>query len=177
MQLKFGSLCRNQGEDLGKLWGLAVEPRERLFLRALVERPQAEPLVRAKVPFANILRADDDQVVLDLSAADLERMPSHEPEDDDDGRRGRRRRRGDEVVERILTERTRVHCRDGEVGRLVGLGLDERSGDIEDIAVELGGMTERTVRVKIQDVDQFEDMRLELSVDRDDLAELSDGKI
>lgn len=178
MHLKFGTLCRSRGEELGTLWGLAIEPRERLFLRAILERPQADPLVRVKVPFASLARADDEQVVLELSAAELDRMPAHESDDGDDAsRRSRRRRRGDEVLEKVLTARTRVHCRDGEAGPLVGLGLDERSGDIEDIALEVGATTPRVIRVKVQDVEQIEDGRIELGLNRDDLAELSDGKL
>ena len=175
MLLKLDSSCRYGSEEVGTLWGVAIEPRERLFLRAIVERPQARPLVRVKVPFTNILRAGADQVVLDLDAGALEAMPTHHQHSGEDGRRSRRRRGGDEVMEKILTRATRVHCRDGEAGHLVQLSVDDRTGDVEEIGFELGALIPRVVNVPVSDIDEVEDSRIMLGLDRDALADLSDG--
>ena len=177
MQLKFGTMCRHRGEELGTLWGVAVEPRERLLLRIIIERPQAEPLVRVKVPFASIARADADQLVLTISAAQLEGLPAIVRESGEEGPRSRRRRRGDGVLEKILTRQTRVHCRDGEAGPLSSITIDERSGDVEEFAFEFGALTERLVTVEAKTVDDLDELRVNLKLERDDLAELSDGHL
>jgi hypothetical protein len=176
MELKFGTLCRSGGEDLGVLWGLCVEPRERLLLRAVVEKPQAEPLQRAKVPFGNIDRADSDQVVLGMSSAELARMPLVETVTTEEGRKPRRRRRGDEVLERLLTATTPVYCRDGEAGPLRSITVDARSGDLEEISFEVGATTPRIVTLPLRDVEDFEEGRITLKIDRDDLAQLTDRR-
>ena len=162
---------------MGTLWGVAVEPRERLLLRVIIERPQAKPLVRVKVPFASIARADVDQLVLGITAAQLEGLPALMQESGEEGRRARRRRRGDEVLEKLLTRQTQVFCRDGEAGTLSGITVDDRSGDVEEFSFEVGAMTERIVTVKTADVDEFEDGRLNLKLERDDLEQLSDGRL
>jgi hypothetical protein len=177
MQVKFGVMCRSGGEEVGTLWGVSIEPRERLLLRIIIERPQADPLVRVKVPFASIARADADQLVLSISADQLEGLPAMVQESGDEGRRARRRRRGDEVLEKILTRQTPVFCRDGEAGPLSGVSVDERSGDVEEITFSVGVMTERLVSVRTGDIDDFDDGRLNIKLERDDLDQLSDGRL
>lgn len=177
MQLKFGTLCRSRGEEVGTLWGVSIEPRERLLLRVIIERPQAHPLVRVKVPFASIARADADQLVLAVSAAQLEGLPALVRESGEDARRARRRRRGDEVLEKVLTRQTQVFCRDGEAGVLSGISVDDRSGDVEELFFEVGAMTERTVTVRCSELEDFEDGRLNLKLERDDLEQFSDGRL
>lgn len=172
MLLKIGAPCRSRGEHLGSLWGLTVEPREKLLLRAIVERPEADPLVRVKVPFGRIDRADADQVVMMATPADLESLPTHDAASEAAARRSsRRRRRGDEVVERILTGDTPVHCRDGEVGRLMAITVDARSGDLEDLSFEFGAVETRELVVSIGQVDEITDERINLTLERDELAE------
>ncbi|MEM7248507.1 MAG: hypothetical protein AAF533_24455 [Acidobacteriota bacterium] len=170
MLLKFGTNCRGGEHELGTLWGVTVEPKERLFLRAVVEQPQADPLVRAKVPFGRVDRANDEQVVLSCSPEELGTMPRHdEPAADAQRKRSRRRRRGEEIDERVLTKTTKVVCRDGEVGQLMSITVDARSGDLEDLSFEGGVTTPREVVVPASMATEWSEETVQLDCSRDDL--------
>ena len=172
MLLKFGTPCRSRGELLGTLWGVTVEPGERLLLRLVVEEPQAEPLVRVRVPFSRIEHADGDQVALSMTAAEVRACPHHETESLRGGRRKPgRRRRGEEPPERLLTARARVLCRDDEVGQLVALTVDSRTGDIEDLGFPFGVPITREVVVAASHVEEIRDDRVVLKISMDDLGE------
>ena len=168
MLLRFGAACRSRGQRLGTVWGACLEPSEKILLRLVVEEPQAEPLVRVKVPFNRIQTADSEQVALDISAEDFRACPPHGPAGDA-GRRVSRRRRGDEPVERVLTARTRLHCRDGEVGTLVALGLDPRSGDLLDVSVAFGMPLTRELVIGAEHVEEIRDDHVVLGIHRDEL--------
>jgi sporulation protein YlmC with PRC-barrel domain len=171
--LKFGSACRSRGEHLGTLWGITVEPAEKLVLRVVVEEPQAEPLVRLKVPFSRVEQADADQLLVGLSVREFKAQQPHET----DQARARkkavgRRRRGDEPVERVLTARTRVACREGDVGALAGVQVDARTGDIEGLAVPIGVPLTREVVVPASHVEDIRDERIQLRLGMNDLQDL-----
>src|SRR6185295_15990573 len=128
MLLKFGSPCRSRGERLGGLCGAWVEPVDRLLLALVVEEPQASPLVRVRVPFGRVDAADADQVVLGLSVAEFKASAPRASAGTHRPRGQSRRQAGADVAERLLTTATRIHCRDGEVGKLVALSADSRTG-------------------------------------------------
>ena len=169
MLLRFGATCRSRGQRLGTLWGACFEPSEKLLLRVIVEEPQAEPLVRVKVPFSKLLAADGDQVALDISAEELRTSPAHGAPLADVDKRRARRRRGDEPIERILSARTRLHCRDGEVGTLTGLSVDARSGDLLDLSLAFGMPLTRELVIGAEHVEDLRDDQVDLGINRDDL--------
>ena len=171
MLLKFGTPCRSRAERLGSLHGLSVEPNEKLLLRVIVEEPQAEPLSRVKVPFGKVDQSDADQVVLALSPAELKAMGAHDA-DAKGGRKrtGGRRRRGDEPVERVLTARTKIQCRDGEVGSLSTVTVDSRTGDLESFSFPFGVPVTRELQVGADQIAEIGDDRIVLKIDMDDLA-------
>lgn len=172
MLLKFGTHCRSRGERLGTLWALSVEPSEKLLLRAIIEEPQGEPLVRRLVPFSRLDQADDEQVVVGMTRDEFQALPCHDPGGGRGGRkRSGRRRRGDEPVTRVVTARTRVACRDGEVGSLDALSVDPRTGDLTDLSFEFGHPTTRDLAVAIQHVEEVRDELISLALSMDDLAD------
>jgi hypothetical protein len=171
MLLKFGAACRSRARLLGKLHGLAVEPAERLLLKIVIEEPQAEPLVRVRIPFGRLDQADADQVVLGLSGVEYEGLAKAEAEAAARRRSGGRRRRGDEPLEQVLTARTKIECRDGEIGQLVGIVVDPRSGEFESIILPMGVHVLRDVIVPAKEISGLLDDRVTLHCDMNDLAE------
>jgi sporulation protein YlmC with PRC-barrel domain len=176
MILRFGAPCRSRGERLGTLWGVSVEPSEKLLLRVIVEEPQAEPLVRVRVPFNRVEQADADQVVLGVSAAEMKSFPPMEADarGSNARRRASRRRRGDEPAERVLSARARIVSREGnEVGSLSALSVDARTGDLEDLSFPFGMPLTREVVIPAQHVDELREDRIALKVGVEELAHFS----
>jgi sporulation protein YlmC with PRC-barrel domain len=173
MLLRFGAPCRNRSNRLGTLHGVAVEPAEKLLLRIIVEEPQAEPLVRVRVPFGRVDQADSDQIVISVTPEEMQQLPPHDPEGLRSKRRpGGRRRRGDEPVERVLTGRTKVQCRDGgEVGALASVTVDSRTGDLESFSFPFGMPMTREISVPADQIAEVRDDRLVLKFDMDSLQE------
>jgi hypothetical protein len=171
MLLKFGTPCRSRGQILGHLWGLSIEPGERLLLRLIVEEPQSEPLVRVQVPFGRLDQADADSVALGLAAEEFQSLPQFEGPGGRSRRRSGRRRRGEEPAFKTLTTSTRIACRDGQVGTLNGLGVDARTGDIVDVAFAFGVSTTRELAIGIDQVEEISEETIQLRLNMDDLAE------
>ena len=169
MLLKFGTICRSRAEGLGTLHGLTVEPQEKLLLKVIIEEPQAEPLVRIRIPFGRVDHADSDQIVLGMPAAEFRALRSQEQAP---GRRGGqgRRRRGDEPTEVVLTARARVDCRDGEAGPLTAIQVDARTGDIEGFVVPMGMPVTRDLLIGADQIADIRDERIGLKCDLNDLA-------
>lgn len=168
MIFKFGTPCRSRGTHLGNLWGLSIEPSEKILLRAIIEEPQSEPLVRLQVPFGRVDHADADSVVLGISVDEFKQLP----EFDLGGRtrrRSGRRRRGEEPLFRTLTTSTRLACRDGEVGTIDSIGIDSRTGDLSEVSFQMGVTTTREVVIGFEHVDEIGDEVIELRLNRDDL--------
>lgn len=172
MILKFGARCRCRSEMVGALHAVIVEPAEKLVLQIVVEQPQATPLVRVRVPFGRIEAADADHVALGMSAADFRLLPQHGAETSRTPRRpARGPARSLETEERTLTARTRVECRDGEVGTLGALTLDPRSGDLLGFGFAFGIQITRDIAVGVEHVGEIRDDRLVLRFDMGDLEE------
>lgn len=155
-----------------------MEASEKLLLKLVIEEPQAEPLVRVRVPFGRIDLADADQVVLGLSESEYDALAKAEAEaaarrrGAAGGGTGLRRRRGEEPVEQLLTSRTKVECRDGEIGSLVAIVLDPRSGELVSIIVPMGVHVMRDVIVPAREVTGMTSEVVTLVCDMNDLAEL-----
>ena len=81
------------------------------------------------------------------------------------------RRRGEEPNERSLTARTRIECRDGEVGHLSAVQADPRSGDLQAITLPFGMPLTREVLIPWDQVSSVHDDRVELHLDMDALAD------
>ena len=169
MLLRFGTICRSRGEALGTLHGLTVEPSERLLLRVIIEEPQADPLVRTRIPFGRIDHGDRDQIVVGMPAAEFRALSTRDPVQGRSAGPGRRRR-GDEPSEVLLTARARVECRDGEVGNLTGLVVDARTGDVEAIVVPMGMPVTRDLFIGADQMADLRDERVGLKCDLNDLA-------
>ena len=174
MIFKFGARCRCQTEHVGALRGIVVEPTEKLVLGLIVEQPQAEPLVRVRVPFLRVDAADGDQIALALSAADFRQLPEHDGSASRTPRRQNTRgSRTSTAAERILTSRTRIECRDGaDVGSLGCLLVDARSGDVTGFAFPFGVTVMRDLLVSADQIAEMADGRLVLELDAEALAEL-----
>jgi hypothetical protein len=172
--LKFATRVRSRADWLGTLVGVVIEPNDRILLRVLIEQPRASPLVHVGVPFGHLEAADASQVVLSISPAEFKRLPVV---DRDGGVQVRRRspsargRRGDEATERLITARSRVTCRDGEVGTVSALQVDARTGDLQAFTFAFGMPLTREVLVGFERVERVENDGLELGIDMDDLAE------
>lgn len=173
MLLKFGAACRSQARFLGKLHGLAMEPTEKLLLKVVVEEPQAEPVVRVRVPFGRVDQADADQVALGLTGTEYDALAKGEAEAAERRRAGTggRRRRGEEPPEHVLTARTKVECRDGEIGNLSGIVIDPRSGELESIVVPMGVHVTREVAIAAKEVLEIRGEMISLQCDMNDLAD------
>lgn len=173
MLLKFGTPCRSRSDRLGTLHGVTLEPNEKLLLRVIVEEPQADPLVRIRVPFGRVDQADVDQIVLSVTLQEMQALPQHDPEGLRSKRRpGGRRRRGDEPVERVLTTSTRVQCRDGgEVGSLSSISVDSRTGDLESFTFPFGMPLTREIQIPADQVSEIRDDRIVLKFDAESLQE------
>lgn len=170
MLLRFGTICRSRGEGLGTLHGVTVEPSEKLLLNVIVEEPQAAPLVRTRIPFGRIDHADRDQVAVGMPAAEFRALGVRDPTVGRAGGQGRRRR-GDEPTGILLTARTRIECRDGEVGRLAAIVVDSRTGDVEAIVVPVGMPLTRDLVIGVEHVSDLRDDRLGLDCNLNDLAD------
>ncbi len=177
MILKFGARCRCRSEIVGTLRGVLVEPRERLVLALVVEQPQAEPLVRIRVPFLRVDAADPDQIALGLSAADFRELPEHDGSASRTPRRppGRGARGAGPSAgdERLLTARTRIECRDGaDAGTLGCLIVDPRSGDISGFAFPFGVTVMRDLQVGADQIAEVQGDRIVLEFDEEAMQEL-----
>lgn len=170
MILKFGARCRSRSEVVGSLHGVAIEPAEKLVLQIIVEQPQATPLVRIKVPFGRVDSADADQVSLGMSPADFRALPQHGVEASRTVRRPvRGSTRGNAHDERVLTARTRIECRDGEVGSLGMLLADPRTGDLQGFTFAFGLQVMRDVHVGVDQIVDFRPDRIVVKFDMDEL--------
>jgi hypothetical protein len=105
-----------------------------------------------------------------MGAADFRQLPQHGAET---SRTPRRPQRGPsrtiETEERLLTARTRIECRDGEVGTLGLVALDPRSGDLQGIAFPFGLQITRDVSVGIEHVTEIREGAIVLRFDMDEL--------
>ena len=176
MLFKFGAPCRSRAEWVGNLHALIVEPTEKLLLGLLVEEPRATPLIRVRVPFGKVDHADSEQVSLTISPADFKLLPAEraggmEARPARGGASATRKRRGDEPSEKLLTARTRIECRDGEVGSLSAIQVDPRTGDLQAVTLPFGMPVTREVLIPFDHVATTLDDRVELHLDMDSLAD------
>ena len=171
MLFKFGTRCRSGGTNVGNLWGLSIEPAERILLRAVVEEPQSEPLVRIQVPFGRVDNSDADVVSLGMSPDEFKQLPPLDQPGRGSRRRSGRRRRGEEPMFRTLTTGTRVACRDGQVGTLDAVSVDSRTGDLTDLSFDIGVTTTREIVVAFEHVEEIGEEEIVLRLNRDDLQE------
>jgi len=174
MLLKFATRVRSRAEWLGSLTGVVIEPNDRILLRVVVEEPKASPLVHVGVPFGHVDAADASQVVLSISPAEFKKLPTVDRDGAAQARRrlpSSRSRRSDEATERMITARSRVTCRDGEVGTVSAIQVDGRTGDLQAFTFAFGMPLTREVLVGFERVERIESDGLELGIDMDDLAE------